>query len=299
MENEIYNGIMGLVVGDALGVPFEFKKRDSFICPGMTGYGTYDQPPGTWSDDSSMTLATLDSLIENKGKINLEDMMLKFMNWLYYDKYTPYNNVFDVGQTTRSAIWEYAYNGKSVYGCGERSVTNNGNGSLMRIFPLAFIDTNTKDVFNVSGLTHAHNLAKTACLIYVKIANNLVHGYDKEDAVSNALTECEWCMTEVFERLKYIKDFHRNAINSSGYVIHTLEAALWCFLTTDNYKDCVEEAVRLGNDTDTTAAVAGGLAGIYYGVGGDGIPEEWIEKIARKDWIKELCEKFENALNLV
>ena len=298
MGNAVYNGIIGLVVGDALGVPYEFRQRDSFECRNMTGYGTYNQPAGTWSDDSSLTLATLDSLIKNKGKIKLDDMMKRFRNWLYNKQYTPHGETFDVGNTTRFAIASYDSEKNNVYSCGCRKITDNGNGSLMRILPLVFIDAGGKEVFEVSGLTHAHCISQTACMIYVTYANKLIHGYDKEDALIETLSECEWCLTSEFCRLLRIKECSRKSIESDGYVVHTLEAALWCFLNTDNYKDCVLTAVNLGNDTDTIAAVAGGLAGICYGAYGDmGIPEKWKSSIARMAWIKDLCEEFNDILN--
>ena len=281
--NKKYNGIMGLIVGDALGVPYEFKQRDTFNCTEMTGYGTYHQPPGTWSDDSSMTLATLISLDDNEGKIVPEDIMKKFVKWYFFKAFTPHGEVFDIGNTTRNALISYKLN-VPVEKCGGKEITDNGNGSLMRILPLAFVKHYTEDIEAVSALTHAHEISKTACVIYVDIAGSLICGKTKEYAVefSQRITNLE-----EFKRLADIKKLDRTEIKSTGYVVDTLEAALWCLLNTDNYKDCVLTAVNLGGDTDTIAAVAGGLAGILYGVGGEkGIPEEWINKIAKKDLLE-------------
>lgn len=135
--NKIYNGIMGLVVGDALGVPVEFKKRDTYTVTDMTGYGTYNQPPGTWSDDSSLTLATLDSMVK-LGKIDPADIMQNFFYWLNDGMFTPYGKVFDVGGGTRRAISRYA-NGKEPAKCGGKTRMDNGNGALMRILPVAML----------------------------------------------------------------------------------------------------------------------------------------------------------------
>lgn len=290
---KVYNGIMGLVVGDALGVPYEFKQRDTFKATDMIGYGTYNQPAGTWSDDSSMTLATLESF-SRLGRIETEDIMNNFFDWLYRGKFTPHGQVFDVGNTTRQAINRFGL-GAMPENCGGRNATDNGNGSLMRILPLAFMDISMRDVIRVSQLTHAHEVSIAACLIYILIARKLIVGIEKEKAVILGVKAVEESMPEEYSELEYLKYLKRDEIRSSGYVVDTLEAALWCFLKTDNYRDCVLEAVNLGGDTDTIAAVAGGLAGICYGVGGEkGIPEEWIEKIACKEWIKELCEKVEN-----
>lgn len=290
---KVFDGIMGLVVGDALGVPFEFKQRDTFKCTDMVGYGTYNQPAGTWSDDSSMTLATLESLVKNQGNIDLEDIMQNFFNWFCHGHFTPHGNVFDIGNATRSAISRYRL-GAAIENCGGRNVTDNGNGSLMRILPIAFMnDPTNDDVHKVSGLTHAHPISLKACEIYALTAVGLMveEDEDKEEVIKIS-THFETDKT--FARIKSLKHVPRDDIRSTGYVVDTLEAALWCFLHTDSYKDCVLEAVNLGGDTDTIAAVAGGLAGIYYGVGGEkGIPEEWIDQIVKKEWIKELCDKME------
>lgn len=292
---KVYDGIMGLVVGDALGVPFEFKQRDTFKCTDMIGYGTYGQPAGTWSDDSSLTLATLDSLATNKCEIHLELIMDRFAKWLFRGDYTPHGNTFDVGNTTRYAINKFFFYGVKPEECGGSDISDNGNGSLMRILPLAFIKHSINDIYNLSRLTHAHEISMSGCALYVDMVTALIDGCDKHNAVDEALFYGVPCN---FERIETINTSpaSRDEIKSTGYVVDTLEAALWCFLNTDNYRDCVLEAVNLGGDTDTIAAVAGGLAGIYYGVGGEkGIPEEWIDQIARKDWIAALCEKLEKV----
>lgn len=291
---KVYDGIMGLIVGDALGVPVEFKQRDSFVVTGMVGYGTYNQKPGTWSDDSSMTLATLDSLVRNKGKIVLEDIMQNFYKWLFHCKFTPYGDVFDVGGTTRRAINLYA-RGYDLDACGCDGEMDNGNGSLMRILPLAFVPHTANDIHAVSALTHKHSVSKFGCELYLAIAENLIKGMRKQVAVDVAVAGIGGLLTKYERFADHIERLNRNDIRSSGYVVDTLEAAVWCFLNTDSYKDCVLLAVNLGSDTDTVAAVAGGLAGIYYGCSSEkGIPDEWIAQIPRLDWIKGLCENLES-----
>ena len=295
---KVYDGIIGLIVGDALGVPYEFKRRDSFTASDMVGYGTHYQPPGTWSDDSSMTLATLESLLI-KGKIDTEDIMNNFVKWLIFGDFTPYGDVFDVGNTTRTAIHKYRNNWESPVKCGGTSEADNGNGSLMRILPLAFVKPTLQDVCKVSSLTHAHVFSRLACAVYIDVAENLLSGGTEKIIIKpSTLRNYHKFLPSKYERLQQVGELSRNKIKSTGYVIDTLEAALWCFINTDNYKDCVLTAVNLGGDTDTIAAVAGGLAGIYYGIGGEsGIPEEWIAKIPRHFWIKEMCEDFERKFN--
>lgn len=296
---KIYNGTMGLVVGDALGVPVEFKKRDTFKIGSMTGYGTYYQKPGTWSDDSSMTLATLHSiaLLETVDPI---DIMKRFSMWFFDNEYTPCGEVFDVGGCTRRAIVRYA-NGTNPLKCGGKTRMDNGNGALMRILPIAMMKNSNKEsiIRTVAHLTHAHFISDFACFVYTAVVENLMGGMDKEKAVQLAVQRYQEqikniSMLNEYSRLPQIYKLKRDEIKSSGYVVDTLEAAIWSFVTTNSYRDCVLTAVNLGEDTDTVAAVAGGLAGIYYGCGGEtGIPKTWINKIYRHKWIEEVCNKVE------
>ena len=288
--SKIYDGLMGLIVGDAMGVPVEFNPRDSFKVTDMTGYGTYDLPAGTWSDDSSMMLATVES-IARLSKIDTDDIMKNFVRWVNKGEFTPYGELFDIGRATRNAIQRYVQ-GIPAEQCGGTAEWDNGNGSLMRILPLAFTDCDYETVNAVSSLTHAHEISKAACRVYVYIVRQLLQGKTLEE-----IYNCFGMKQSTFERLPILKDLSRDEIKSTGYVVDTLEAALWCNLKSSSYRECILLAVNLGDDTDTVAAVAGGLAGIIYGVGGEqGIPEEWIGQLARKEWIVELCEKFEKSL---
>ncbi|MBQ9696956.1 MAG: ADP-ribosylglycohydrolase family protein [Acidaminococcaceae bacterium] len=285
--SKFYDGVMGVIVGDAVGVPFEFQARGRFCATGMTGYGTFDLPPGSWSDDSSMTLATVESLAK-KGTVDIDDIMLNFSLWLTNNYFTPYGKTFDVGGTTYDAIQKHLH-GTLPEQCGGKENWNNGNGALMRILPLAFLDCDENVIDSVSSLTHAHDISKTACRIYINIARQLLQGADLREILKTIPIE-----RVEFERLPVIETFPRERIESGGYVLDTIEAALWSILHSNSYRECILTAVNLGSDTDTTGAVAGGLAGIIYGTGGEkGIPKEWIDQIARKEWIKELCDGFD------
>ncbi len=288
---KIYDGIIGLAVGDALGVPVEFRRRDTYKVEDMIGYGTYNQPPGTWSDDSSLTLATVES-IARLGRIEPVDIMQNFAKWYFEAEFTPYGEVFDVGNTTREAILNYQM-GMPIDSCGGTDFRDNGNGALMRILPVALVSHNEADVRRVAGLTHNHPISNQACGVYVDIASMLFSGADKAAAMQT-IKDNPSCLLPELNRLAKLDNLSREQIKSTGYVVDTLESALWCWLHTDNYRDCVLAAVNLGDDTDTVAAVAGGLAGIYYGCGGvSGVPTEWIAQIARRQWIKELCAALE------
>lgn len=261
MNEELRSAVFGFAVGDALGVPYEFRKRDTFKCKGMVGGGTWRQPAGTWSDDTSLLLATCDS-IRKKKTIDPYDMMRKFALWYSGGKYTAHGKVFDVGNTTREAIERFQADFPLIQ-CGLTDENSNGNGSLMRILPLAFVPgVRSEDVKVVSSLTHAHETSIKACEIFVWICRELAKDRDFQIKTSAK----------------------REDIKSTGYVMDTLEAALWCFANTSNYKQCVLMAVNLGGDTDTIAAIAGALAGLKYGF--DAIPKEWIKKLANKELIE-------------
>lgn len=260
--------IYGAAVGDALGVPYEFRERDSFTCNNMVGHGTHNMPAGTFSDDTSLLLATADSLRERR-RIDIKDMRKRFRAWLYEGKYTPDGTVFDVGNATATAL-------DQGYGCdGEH---NNGNGSLMRIAPLAFTNATDEQIGEVSAITHVHEISRKACVAFVRILKLVLDGTTPAAAIPIAQPD-----DPHFDFMAQLEDIPRNTVRSTGFVLDTLGAALWCALHTDNYKDCVLAAVNLGADTDTTACVAGALAGAMYGFGG--IPEEWIEALRGKDVI--------------
>lgn len=313
--DQILDGIIGLATGDALGVPVEFMERQEIArnpVTSMREYGTHQQPKGTWSDDTSLTLALIDSIATKKG-IDYADIMERFSNWLMYDDYTAWGEVFDVGNATSRAIMNYG-RGMDPLECGGASEYENGNGSLMRVLPLAYylqkqkcdtMEDYMEIIHRVSSLTHRHRISLIGCGIYINIAIKLLGRAGPLFAcVEQGIVEAfiyykkqKWDELRVYGRLGDLQNFQKllaAEIKSSGYVVDTLEAALWCLLNTNTYKDCVLKAVNLGNDTDTVGAVAGGLAGIYYGT--DHIPEDWLEVLAGKRYIEELCESFSNAL---
>jgi len=319
MKNKVLDGVMGLCVGDAIGVPVEFVSREALIknpVINMRSYGTYNQPVGTWSDDTSMTLCLVDSLI--KG-LDYQDIMTKFHKWFDKGDFTPYGETFDVGNSTRKAITRFS-DGVPSLECGGLNEYDNGNGSLMRILPILFYlqsiygteflenDEAFDIIHNVSALTHAHTRSKIACGIYVSVASELIGRENLKIAVGQGIYRAELYYKKQIkykDELKYFnrlkeKDFEKldeSIIKSSGYVVDTLEAAIWCLLNTNNYKDCILKAVNLGEDTDTVAAIAGGLAGIYYGY--ENIPNEWLAKIARREYIEDLCSQFNSAVSKI
>ncbi|PKP14611.1 MAG: hypothetical protein CVU07_13990, partial [Bacteroidetes bacterium HGW-Bacteroidetes-23] len=222
----------------------------------------------------------------------------------------PHGNVFDIGIATRQAISRLA-KGKKPELAGGFDETDNGNGSLMRILPLLFylLDKPINERYDitkkVSSITHGHIRSVIACFYYLEFAKQIFDGKNKfeiyknlQTGVTNHLISLSINPREItlFDRLLK-SDIHKlseDEIQSSGYVLHTLEASIWCLLTTSNYKEAVLKAVNLGSDTDTTGAVTGGLAGLLYGL--DNIPTNWITQIARKDDIENLAERLADRI---
>lgn len=318
-QDEIKSLIIGHAIGDALGVPVEFQARcrlEKEPVVNMRGYGTYPVPAGTWSDDTSMTLCLLESL-SRLGEIDYDDIMENFVNWMKHGAFTATCKVFDIGISTRRAILSYAPDSKlipktSALLCGSTSEQDNGNGSLMRIAPIALYLyqqkgnvlgwTDLEIVHNISRLTHAHVRSQMACGIYVLIAVELMSGSGLRDAIKAGMGKAyqlysrQSRFAEEMDTYSRLWDIGRLArtpeydIKSTGYVVHTLEAAIWCLLNSDNYCECVLKAVNLGDDTDTIGALTGGVAGLSYGW--KNIPLNWKKELLRIDYIEKMCNDF-------
>lgn len=302
MGNKLLAGILGLAIGDAVGLPYQFMMRDTFECRAMTGHGAFNKPPGTISDDTSLTLATMES-IGRVGYVDLKDIQQNFMKWYYDGAFTPENQAFDIGSTTSDAI-NRMYIGCGPDTCGGTSEADNGNGALMRILPMAFYCKDPWDpvIKQVAGLTHNHKISQACCWIYVYLAQALAGGIPLDLAIeqipsyTSVLYDDTW--GDVEKIMEYPKP--REEVKSTGYVVDTLDAALWALRSTDNYRDCILVAVNLGDDTDTVAAVAGGLAGIMYGFDKDyGIPWTWIRHLRYREKIMDIYLRFEGAIGNV
>lgn len=306
LKDRILGGLWGAITGDALGVPVEFeprqeRKRDPVT--DMRGYGTFRLPPGSWSDDSSLLLCTTESLIDGFDTRRMAGLFIKWLNDAYW---TPYEMTFDVGRTTWSAIMRINSNLNPEL-AGLDTEIDNGNGSLMRILPVGIYTANMPPeeiivhAHRASSITHRHPRSLIACGFYCLTASCLINGLTPMEAYKDAIDKTlkyysnrKQFASELthFDTLLSgnIADLKENQIESGGYVVHTLEASLWCLLNTQSYKDAVLKAVNLGKDTDTTGCVTGGLAGIFYGL--DSIPKDWLDTIARKDDISQLFTRY-------
>ena len=314
-RDAIASGIFGMAVADAVGVPAEFKDRDELRRKPVTdmgGGGAHNQAAGTCSDDTSMALCLAFSLAE-KGGIDADDIMKRFCDWYENGAYSPHGECFDIGMTVARALMRYM-NSTPAPECGGAGIQDNGNGSLMRIMPLVYyLIAENGNHFNgneeamrridlVSSLTHRHPISRVACGIYIHIAARLLLGDAILGAVQRGVdTALHWYSSHdgyedglnCWERIRdaaAFKTLPENEIRSGGYVVDTLEAALWCLLNTENYRDCVLKAVNLGSDTDTVAAVVGGLAGIHYGL--SGIPSDWMDGLKGKKLLNECCDRL-------
>lgn len=307
---KLKDAIIGLAIGDAMGVPLEFKAREYLqanLTTEMKGYGSHNVPKGTWSDDTSMTLALIDA-INKTGEIVPKDIADNFVKWLDNAEFTPGGKVFDVGGTCLRAIVRYRGNLAKPEECGEDGEWSNGNGSLMRISPLIFYcydkNMNNEEIYEcvktVSSITHKHEISVMGCYIYVLFGIELLKGSNFLEAY-NVIKNINYHFFSQNCKNRYdriinseIYNYSMDEIKSTGYIVDTLEAALWCLMNTNCFDDAVIKAINLGDDTDTVGACVGALAAICYG--DDSINENWKRDLLKLDEIIGTCEEFENGI---
>lgn len=303
LKERLFGGLWGSLVGDALGVPVEFKDRAAVQADpvnDMRGFGTHHQPRGTWSDDGALILCTVESLLHTE--FDTQDMGERFVRWMNEGLWTATGDVFDVGNATANALTRIA-RGTPAEQAGGRDEQSNGNGSLMRILPVALrffnepLEQYAARLERASGITHAHPRSKMACVLYGLVIRQLLLGWKAQPALQAARAEfAGW-----YERAPEFSHFKRiledelvalpeGEIVSTGYVLHTLHASLWCLLTTDSFDECVLKAVNLGGDTDTTGCVAGGLAGVQYGP--NVIRMKWLQALHWRQEVDALFNGF-------
>jgi ADP-ribosylglycohydrolase len=299
--------LLGIAVGDAMGLPFEFIERDEIsinIGAPMIGFGSHNQAPGTFSDDSSLTFCTVESLING---YNLDEIAANFVKWKNSSYWTATGDVFDIGDTTSNAIDKIAI-GISPHNSGDDDEFSNGNGSLMRILPLVFtvkdfaIEKRYEYTKQLSGITHAHTRSIMACFYYLEFARLIIAGERKKIICSKLSIDLTTFFNQQaetraelhhFDRIlngSFLNNYKIESINSTGYVIDSLEAALYCFMKYNRYEMAIIQAIQLGNDTDTIAAITGGLAALYFG--NHTIPEIWLTHLKRKEAILDLAKRW-------
>ena len=320
-NNHAEDGLIGFAVGDALGVPVEFLDRDTvrkINVQDMMGNDTnmsFDSrwgdliPAGAWSDDTSMTYASMDSMVRKKG-IDYDDMMNAYINWWSRGAYSSLNFPFGLGGTVSDALTRYS-EGTPALEAGGKGVRDNGNGALMRIFPFSLYciekelseEETAKIISEGSAITHGHDISKMSCFMYTEFMRNIID------------TKNPFMAMDYVQRIDYSKYFSDEAIKAhsklldrsfvelseddvkgSGYVVDSLECALYSVIKTNNYEDAVKMAINTGYDTDTIGGIAGSLAGVLYGK--ENIPERWLNKLLKKEELELAALKFKCFLDV-
>jgi ADP-ribosyl-[dinitrogen reductase] hydrolase len=289
--DRLAGGIWGHLIGDALGVPYEFRAATEIDHPRWGEAGTHGQPPGTWSDDGGLMLALLDSLLT--ADFDPSDQARRALDWRDTDAYKP-GKLFDIGATTAAAL-RLAAQGVAPERCGGNRESDNGNGALMRILPLALVERATSSdnlvehAMRASALTHRHVRSQITCALYSLLVRELLRGAER----GSALAAAEGTLRAQLDRarspeLELVLSYpHRRG---SGYVVDTFWSAWEAFSLASDFAETVWRAIRCGNDTDTTACVAGGLAGVHWGL--DAIPAEWVAGMRGRAIVTPLVDRL-------
>ena len=285
--------LLGLAVGDAVGTTVEFKPRGTFTpLTDMVGGGPFGLQAGQWTDDTSMALCLATSLVE-KGDFEPVDQMNRYVNWYKHGYLSSTGHCFDIGNTTRVALHHFEQTGDPLSGSTHPQAA--GNGSIMRLAPVPLFYYPDREKMRhysaaSSRTTHAAAACLDACRLLADILYLALSGADKATMLTGSdpdiVTEPH---IQAIARGAYL-DKPLAQIRGTGYVVDSLEAALWCVAQTDSYEAAVLAAANLGDDADTTAAICGQVAGAYYGV--PGIPARWLEKLTLRQEITRLADQL-------
>ena len=286
-QDRARGALVGLAIGDALGAPVEFKDRGTFPeVREMLAGGYFKLPAGAWTDDTAMALCLADSLLHD-GELDATDLLNRFLGWIYANENTSTGQCIGVGQNTFAVLGNYRRTGALV--APPVKGRSDGNGALMRLAPVACrhwsnpLKARAIARFQ-SRTTHASELSAAACDAMASMLCDLIAGRSWQEALANISTD-PWPEEIGVVLSGSWQDKSRDEINSSGYVVHTFEAALWAVGTTFSFEDALVAAVNLGHDADTVGAVAGQLAGARYGI--RAIPARWSELLIQHDVIDQ------------
>lgn len=305
-QDHMKNALYGLLIGDAVGVPYEFNLPEALpfydaidLQPPANFARSYPNiPVGTWSDDGAQALCLLASLL-HKNRYDSEDFMNRMCNWYQHGYMAVDEEVFDVGVQTAEAIRKYL-SGVPLNQVAQNDEHANGNGALMRVLPLAVWHQGSdeqliQDAYAQSHLTHAHLRSKVCCALYCLWARSIINGLEIEAAWAEAVKKLRVYIQDKpadQEQLEYyIRPDELAQGTGSGYVVDCLRSARYA-LQQSSYQDVIKTAIALGQDTDTTAAVAGGIAGLYYGY--DAIPEQWRNQLRGQEIVEALLADLQN-----
>jgi ADP-ribosyl-[dinitrogen reductase] hydrolase len=289
--NRFRGCLLGLAVGDALGTTLEFRARGSFEpLTDIVGGGPFHLKPGQWTDDTSMALCLASSLVECNG-FDARDQMERYCRWRDEGYWSSTGYCFDIGGTVAAALERYRLTGEPF--AGSTDPYSAGNGCIMRLAPVPLFyypDLEAAEHYAAESSRTTHGAAECvdACRLMARMLVRALAGQPKEEVLlGDSETFHGSPRITAIARGEYM-DRPEAQIRSSGYVVHTLEAALWCFWHSQSFADAVLRAAHLGEDADTTAAVCGQIAGAFYGEAG--IPAHWLEKIALREEIRALAD---------
>lgn len=283
--------LLGLAVGDAVGTTLEFKPRDSYEpIADMIGGGPFRLKAGQWTDDTAMALALADSLLE-RDEFDEADLMQRFVDWREKGNYSCTGTCFDIGITVSGALSRWKRTGNPVAGSTDPMTA--GNGSLMRLSPVALRFWNDRErmrsiAVRQSATTHGAAEATSACLAFAEVLADAIEGLPRSQALRVREADYAGKIGTIMRGSWRGKE--RDEIGSSGYVAHSLEAALWSVGRTGNFRDAILTAANLGGDADTTAAITGQLAGALYGA--SSIPSAWLQKLAWREKIEKVADRL-------
>ena len=296
-RDRYHGALLGLAAGDALGTTLEFTRKGQVEpIDDMIGGGPFGLPPGYWTDDTSMALCLAESLVE-RDAFDPHDQMTRYVRWWREGHWSSTGKCFDIGNATRAARARFEADGDPF--AGSMDPHSAGNGSLMRLAPVALRYANdpaqaVRYAADSSRTTHAAREAVDACRYFAALLVGALKGHDKSDLLSHrcAPPGVDWSVEPLAPSIDAIatgrfRQKSEREIRASGYVVHTLEAALWAFSRTSDFRDGALLAVNLGEDADTTGAVYGQLAGAYYGA--HAIPESWRSKVVKREQIEGLA----------
>ncbi len=296
--NRFRGCLLGLAVGDAVGTTVEFQKRASFpLVTDMVGGGPFHLKPGQWTDDTSMALCLATSLVTKNG-FDPIDQMDRYWDWYQNGYLSSTGECFDIGNTVRQALERYKHTGNPFSGATTANAA--GNGSLMRLAPIPmFYFPKLENIINFAGessrTTHGALECMEACQLFAEILFRALSGMSKDDILFNTSVKTVSPQIKDIASGEYCKK-SMTQIEGTGYVVKSLEAALWCFYQTDTFESAILQAANLGDDADTTAAICGQVAGAYYGK--SGIPTKWLEKLFMHAEISHLADKLSRIEHL-
>lgn len=287
--------MLGLATGDALGTTLEFTRPGGFEpIADLVGGGPFGLKPGQWTDDTSMALCLAESLVECRG-FDAKDQMQRYLRWWRHGHLSATGRCFDIGGTVSGALRRFEATGEPYAGSTDPNTA--GNGSLMRLAPVAIAyrhdpEQAVRSAGEMSRTTHAAPEAVDACRYFAWLLCQAFEGRQKGEILNGPLPHFLQDLSPKIADVAAGSYATKTAeqMRASGYVVHTLEAALWAFYHPADFRDGALMAVNLGEDADTTGAVYGQLAGAYYGE--EGIPQAWREKIAMASTIVSLAENL-------